>query len=148
MSDMYVNEPVFEATQDRWRIRFRDASGRYRSVYAKKESKARLRYEEIRRELDTGAMLINRISFIACAKEALEERSLLVGKKKSFSCTRDLSRASSCTRRRASRRRVYSCTRRSAFFLYEKKGCFLYKETSLFLHKKKIFSLHMKKTFL
>lgn len=81
MSDMYVNEPVFEAAQDRWRIRFRDASGRYRSVYAKKESKARLRYEEIRRELDTGAMLINRISFIACAKEALEARSLLVGKK-------------------------------------------------------------------
>ena len=79
--DTFVNEPVFCPARCRWRIRFRDASGRDRSAYAKKESKAQARYEEIRRELEAGTLLTRRIGFNACADEALTERAKLIGKK-------------------------------------------------------------------
>ena len=81
MTDPLVNEPVYEPAKERWRIRYKDATGRDRSAYAKKQSKAQARYEEIRRELEAGTLLTKRIGFNAAADEALEERAKLVGKK-------------------------------------------------------------------
>lgn len=68
-------------TKVRWRIVYKDRTGKKRSAYASSEQKAWARHADIKRELEAGTRLAKNVSFRACADEALSERSKLIGKK-------------------------------------------------------------------
>jgi len=68
-------------TRVRYRIRYKDLTGKWVSKYSADLESAEERYAEIKQALEMGVELGKCIKFEDCASEALKQRRLLIGKK-------------------------------------------------------------------
>jgi integrase len=81
MSETVIKEPFYQEQHQRWRISYKDTSGQWKSAYAKCQKKAMARYKQLEVDLKAGEIVQARGTFERVAKEALDARALLVGKK-------------------------------------------------------------------